>query len=164
MMKIHVFTKLCLGLLTFAVVLTSCGSSQGVSKSGRSVDYTTMSTLADALRVQSGVQVVGSQNNIKVTIRGVSSSRTSTGNTFAVEATSPGPQQKQTTVLEDVEPLFVIDNTIVGNTYTAAATAVNVQDIVDIKVLKSFSETNSYGENGKNGVIKITTKMGMVGK
>ncbi|MCB0629064.1 MAG: hypothetical protein R2824_26900 [Saprospiraceae bacterium] len=161
-MKIHVFTKLFFGLLLGAICLTSCGTNQGVGKSERTIDYTAMSTLADALRVQSGVQVVGSQHNIKVTIRGVNSSRSTTGTTFVAGGT--GPKQRETTVLDDVEPLFVIDNTIVGNTYNAAATAVNVQDITEIKVLKSYSETNAYGESGKNGVIKITTKMGAASK
>jgi hypothetical protein len=117
-----------------------------------------MSTLADALRVQSGVQVVGSANNIKVTIRGVNSSRSSKSTTFAQQATGAGPKQRETTVLKDVEPLFVIDETIVGNSYAQAARGVNVQDIVSIKVLKSYSETNAYGSSGKNGVIKISTK------
>lgn len=118
-----------------------------------------MSTLADALRVQSGLQVVGSANNIKVTIRGVNSSRASKSNTYVVGAGRPGPTQAETKVLTDVEPLFVVDNTIVGNAYSDAARSVNVQDITAIKVLKSYAETNSYGESGKNGVILISTKL-----
>lgn len=130
----------------------------------RQVDYSSMSTLADALRVQSGLQVVGSSNNIKVTVRGVNSSRSSKGTTFVQEAGKSSPQQRETTVLQDVEPLFIVDETIVGNTYADAARSINVQDIVSIKVLKSYSETNAYGETGKNGVIKISTKLATANK
>jgi len=146
-------------LLLASALLVGCGSSQSVGKAGRQIDYAAMSTLADALRVQSGVQVVGSANNTKVTIRGVNSSRSSNGTTFVQNAAGAGPSQAQTTVLKDIEPLFVVDKTVVGSTYANAARAVNVQDITSIKVLKSYAETNSYGETGKNGVILITTKL-----
>lgn len=151
--------------IVFSVVLwTACNSSKPASSAGRQIDYSSMSTLADALRVQSGVQVVGSANNIKVTIRGVNSSRSSKGTTFAQGAGSARPEQRETTVLKDVEPLFIIDNTIVGNTYVEAARGINVQDIVSIEVLKGYSQTNSYGTSGKNGVIKITTKLATANK
>lgn len=137
----------------------SCGTaSDAVSKRDRQVNYAAMSTLADALRVQSGVQVIGTGNDIKVLIRGVNSSRGEQRTSVVGNATG-GPTQRSTTVIQDAEPLFIIDNTVVGSSYDAAATAVNVQDIVDIKILKSYAETNAYGETGKNGVIKITTSL-----
>lgn len=162
-MKFKHFYQLLIGVLAFTTFV-ACSSSQGVSKQSREIDYSSMSTLADALRVQSGVQVVGSANNIKVTIRGVNSSRSTKGTTFSQGAGSAGPQQRETTVLQDVEPLFIIDNTIVGNTYVEAARGINVQDIVSIEVLKGYSQTNSYGTSGKNGVIKITTKLATANK
>lgn len=149
-----------IGILLFALALTACGSSQYANKGGRNIDYSTMSSLADALRVQSGVQVVGSAHNIKVAIRGVNTSKSSVSETFSASPTSSGPVQRKTTVLDDVEPLFLVDGTIVGNSYNQVNRVVNVQDIVAIKVLKSYSETNSFGEQGKNGVIKITTRQG----
>lgn len=147
-------------LLITVLVISACGSGQYATKGGRNIDYSSMSTLADALRLQSGVQVVGSAHNTKVAIRGVNTSKSSTSETFTASPTGGGPVQRQTTVLKDVEPLFLIDGTIVGNSYNQANRAVNVQDIVSIKVLKSYSETNAFGEQGKNGVIKITTRQG----
>ena len=152
------------GLLLCLVFWMACGSNQSIGSQGRQIDYSSMNTLADALRVQSGLQVVGSSNNIKVTVRGVNSSRSSKSTTFVQGAVSSGPQQRETTVLKDVEPLFIVDEAIVGNTYVDAARSVNVQDVVSIKVLKSFAETNAYGETGKNGVIKITTKLAAANK
>lgn len=143
-----------------AFVFSSCGSSQYASKNGRQINYGAMSSLADALRVQSGVQIVGSAHNTKVAIRGVNTSKSSTSETFTASPTGGGPVQRQTTVLTDVEPLFLVDGTIVGNSYNQASRVINVQDIVAIKVLKSYAETNAFGEQGKNGVIKITTQQG----
>lgn len=153
-MKFNFFT-----LFALFFLVSSCGSSQYAGKAGRQIDYGSMASLADALRVQSGVQVIGSANNVKVSIRGVNSSRTSSSETFTTGA-GKGPVQRQTTALDDVEPLFLIDNTIVGNSYEQANRAISVQDIVAIKVLKSYAETNAYGEQGKNGVIQITTRQG----
>ncbi|NRB53002.1 MAG: hypothetical protein HRU41_35400 [Saprospiraceae bacterium] len=147
-------------LLCIVLIVSACGSSHVANKGGRSLDYSSMSTLADALRVQSGVQVVGSAHNTKVAIRGVNTSKSSTSETFTASPTGGGPVQRQTTVLKDVEPLFLVDGTIVGNSYQQANRVVNVQDIVSIRVLKSYSETNAFGEQGKNGVIKITTRQG----
>ncbi|MBX2874403.1 MAG: hypothetical protein KTR30_19940 [Saprospiraceae bacterium] len=146
--------------LIIVLLVSACGSSQYASKGGRNIDYASMSTLADALRLQSGVQVVGSAHNTKVSIRGVNTSKSSVSETFTSSPTAGGPVQRQTTVLKDVEPLFLVDGTIVGNSYNQANRVVNVQDIVSIKVLKSYSETNAFGEQGKNGVIKITTQQG----
>ncbi len=160
MLKSNVMRFRLLTLLAIcAFVFSSCGSSQYASKNGRQINYGAMSSLADALRLQSGVQIVGSAHNTKVAIRGVNTSKSSTSETFTASPTG-GPVQRQTTVLTDVEPLFLVDGTIVGNSYNQASRVVNVQDIVAIKVLKSYAETNSFGEQGKNGVIKITTQQG----
>lgn len=147
-------------LIILTLFISACGSSQYTTKGGRKIDYSTMSTLADALRVQSGVQVMGSAHNTRVAIRGINTSKSSTSETFTASPTAGGPVQRQTTVLKDVEPLFLVDGTIVGSSYQQANRVVNVQDIVSIQVLKSYSETNAFGEQGKNGVIKITTRQG----
>lgn len=152
--------KYSLSLFILTLLITACGSTQYANKGGRNMDYSSMSTLADALRVQSGVQVVGSAHNTKVAIRGVNTSKSNVSETFTASPTGGGPVQRKTTVLNDVEPLFLVDGTIVGNSYSQANRVVNVQDIVSIKVLKSYSETNAFGEQGKNGVIKITTRQG----
>lgn len=55
-------------------------------------------------------------------------------------------------------PLFIIDGTRIGHSYEAAASAVDVNDIESVEVLKSPSELAIYGMEGQNGVIIIRTK------
>ncbi len=55
-------------------------------------------------------------------------------------------------------PLFIVDGVWVGNSYASAASAVSVNDIASVEVLKSPAETAIYGRRGANGVIIIHTK------
>ena len=55
-------------------------------------------------------------------------------------------------------PLFVIDGTPVGQGYANAASAINVEDVARVEVLKQVSETLQYGRRGANGVILIYTR------
>lgn len=56
------------------------------------------------------------------------------------------------------DPLFVIDNVPVGNSYNQAANMVDVNDIQYVSVLKDPSDTSIYGFRGSNGIIMIKTK------
>ena len=56
------------------------------------------------------------------------------------------------------EPLFVVDGQFLD------ISAVNVNDIQSIEVLKDASATAIYGNRGANGVVLITTKRGRPGK
>ena len=56
------------------------------------------------------------------------------------------------------DPLFVIDNVPVGNSYNQAAHMVDVNDIQYVSVLKDPSDTSIYGFRGSNGIIMIKTK------
>jgi len=150
------FTSILFSLL-LGGLLASCSGVQS-GQAGRQIDYSTMATLADALRVQGGVQVVGSGTNSKVLIRGINNNRSESG-MMSSDGPEGRPQSRQGTVTRDNEPLFVVDGTPVGNSYALAADAVNVQNITSIKVLKSYSETNNYGDAGKNGVILIETNL-----
>lgn len=91
-------------------------------------------TLADYLRRIPGVMVTGRGNNTQVRIRG--------GNS----------------VDGDSEPLFVIDNVPMAQTYRAAVQMVDINDIEDVSVLRDISASNIYGQRAKNGVVIITTK------
>jgi len=148
----YFFYLLLLGCLT-----TACSGIQS-GQSGRQLDYSTMATLADALRVQGGVQVVGSGTTSKVLIRGINNTRSESG-MMSSDGPDGRPQSGQGSMTTDTEPLFVIDGTPVGNSYASAADAVNVQNITSIKILKSYSQTNNYGDAGKNGVILIETNL-----
>ncbi|MEM1325305.1 MAG: TonB-dependent receptor plug domain-containing protein [Bacteroidota bacterium] len=55
-------------------------------------------------------------------------------------------------------PLFVVDGVQVGFSYRDVDTAVNVQDVASVEVLRSVSETVIYGRQGSNGVIVIRTR------
>lgn len=57
-----------------------------------------------------------------------------------------------------VEPLYVVDRIPVGNSYSDAAAAVDMNDIRSITVLKDVSSSSVYGLRGANGVVIITTK------
>lgn len=56
------------------------------------------------------------------------------------------------------EPLYVVDGQFVD------ISAVNVNDIASMEVLKDASATAIYGTRGANGVVLITTKSGSKGK
>lgn len=57
----------------------------------------------------------------------------------------------------DNEPIFVIDNVSMGRGYSAVATSVDVNRIKSIRVLNSLTQTALYGEQGRSGVVIIST-------
>ena len=132
--------KMLLRLFTLVAVMSlvfACGASQGTAanKAEKRPMYANLNNLSDALRMQSGLRVEGSGNGTKVYIRGTS------------------------TITLSTQPLYVINGNPIGQSYAMAANAVNVNDIVSIRVLKSSSQTTIYGEEGTNGVILIKTKV-----
>jgi TonB-dependent SusC/RagA subfamily outer membrane receptor len=58
----------------------------------------------------------------------------------------------------DQEPLYVVDNVQIGNSYADVADRVDPNDIDKVQVLKDVASTSAYGMRGANGVIVITTK------
>ncbi len=98
------------------------------------------SSLADRLRKIGGLTVTGTGNNVSVLVRGMASLRLSN------------------------QPIYVIDGFNVGDVYSRANNAVDVNQIKSIRVLKGPAQTARYGEEGKNGVILITTFQGSIDK
>jgi Na+-transporting methylmalonyl-CoA/oxaloacetate decarboxylase gamma subunit len=94
-------------------------------------DYARYTSLADILRQQPGVIVMGSGQNVRIEIRG------------------------QNSMNVDTRPLFVYDGVRMGRDYAQVNNAVDRQMIKSIRILSSLSETNFYGEDGRNGVIVI---------
>ena len=92
-------------------------------------------SLADYLRRVPGVQIIGSGNNIKVRVRGGSTSQ-----------------------FGDNDPLFVVDGTPVTSNYQDLNQIVDPVDIAHIAVLKDVASTSNYGLRGSNGVILIITR------
>lgn len=89
-------------------------------------------TLMDYLKRVPGVQISGNM----VLVRGMNS------------------------ITQGHEPLYVIDNAPVGNSYAQAAGAVDMNDIKTVSVLRDVASTTQYGMRGSNGVIVIITKKG----
>ena len=52
-------------------------------------------------------------------------------------------------------PLYIVDGKMVSK---SDADKINPNDIKSVDVLKGESATAAYGDKGKNGVVKITTK------
>lgn len=104
------------------------------SSMSKQASNTDASALVDLLRLQSGLVVSGSGENVQVQIRGVNS------------------------LVLDTRPLYVINGVPMGRDYGQVNDSINPQDVSSIRVLKSLSETSVYGEMGRNGVIMIKTK------
>lgn len=62
--------------------------------------------------------------------------------------------------INNSQPLFVVD----GFPINGGLSALNVEDIASVDVLKDASATAIYGARGANGVVMITTKKGTAGQ
>lgn len=98
-----------------------------------SVDNPAIS-LANYLQRVPGLSVSGTGDNLMVQIRGINSIR------------------------NNAEPLYVIDNQQIGNSYTIASSLVDVNDIRFIEVIKGPEAGALYGMPGSNGVVIIQTR------
>jgi hypothetical protein len=61
-------------------------------------------------------------------------------------------------IQSDTTPLFVVNGTVLGNNFALLYNSIDPNEIAQIKVLKTASETNRYGLQGGNGVIEIKLK------
>lgn len=91
-------------------------------------------SLSDYLRRIPGVYVQGRGENATVMVRGYGS----------LEANH--------------EPLFIVNGSIMGNSYSQVARMIDSNDIKSVSVLKDVSSTSVYGMQGQNGVILIKLK------
>lgn len=98
------------------------------------IDVTTGVDLASYLRRIPGVNVRGSGENAAVQIR--------TQSSFGAVS----------------EPLFVVDGTIIGTSFSKLFSTIDPADIKRVRVLKNASETAEYGLQGGNGVLEFTLK------
>ncbi len=125
-------------LLIVSLALTSaCDTSSratGTTNAQSPLDQQFNNSLADVLRKNTGLQIMGTGDNVKILVRGISSINLNT------------------------QPLYVIDGVPIGNDYSAANSLVNPNDITKVKVLRSTSELVQWGENGNSGVILIETR------
>ena len=142
-MKKKFMPSLFLSVGLLGLLLNSCTPSKSTSSSADSShntkvvsasDNNSSLTLVNYLRRVPGVQVDQRGSDISVMIRGMSS----IGNSN--------------------QPLFVVNNTPVGNSYQEAVNAVDVNDIKTINVIQGTEGQQVYGMRGSNGVIQILTK------
>ena len=89
-------------------------------------------TLADMIRGLPGVTVTGSDDNLRILVRGMGS-------------------------FSNNDPLFVINGSAVGLNFAQIAASINPNEITSVSVLKG-SDAAIYGTRGANGVILIRTK------
>ena len=119
-------------ILLIISVLTSCQ----VSNTSQSKDIKSKITLSllDRLRSLPGLRISGfDERNAEIYLRG------------------------QTSVKYYKEVLFFVNGNRVGN-YSSAYQLLQPDNIDSIKLLKSSSELNVYGAEGRDGVILIKTK------
>lgn len=92
-------------------------------------------SVADYLKRIGTLTVTGADDFIKVYVRQTGSSSAQLSN----------------------EPIFIVDNVNMGRGYASVATSVDVNRIKSVRVLNSLVQTAIYGEQGRNGVIIIST-------
>jgi len=130
--------SLCL-LVAFAAIIVACDTPNRASGGNANTDpYTQQwnNTLADVLRKNTGLQVLGAGDNVKIIVRGIS------------------------TIKLNTQPLYVVDGVPIGNDYASANNLVNPREITEVEVLRSTSDLVQWGENANNGVILISTVNG----
>lgn len=86
------------------------------------------------LKQIAGVNVRGSGGDATIMVRGV--------NSMTAEA----------------RPLYVVNGNPIGNNYSEIYDMINVDQVKNIRVLKSSVDTSIYGMRGSNGVIEIDMK------
>ncbi|WP_339608674.1 TonB-dependent receptor plug domain-containing protein [uncultured Roseivirga sp.] len=116
-----------------AFLFTQCASQSSIAqdRAKPTQEYEQYTSLYQALKSVPGVSVTGSEANANIALRGGAYGYSN--------------------------PLFVIDNVIVGN-YSRANAMVLPSNIKSIKVLNGLSATNIYGLEASSGVILIRTK------
>ena len=127
----------CWGFFTHCTSTTKTQST-ATAKSANEVDKATLNNpanreLVDLLRQQPGLNITGTGSNVRITIRGAK----------ALE--------------RDNSPLYVVNGTPVGREYYGVASAVNVENVASIRILKG-AQASIYGSQGAFGVISIKTK------
>ena len=123
---------------TLFLLMTGCAASN--STSTKNTEYSNKISSSQQLDLEyhlrrlSGVRVIGSGNNLQVTIRG----KTSINN----------PNQ---------QPLYIINGQQAGRSFSTVNQMISKGSITSVKVIPS-SRASQYGMQGSAGVIEIETK------
>ena len=125
-----------LSFITACTTSKSTSSNRDNSSSDTADNLNTATDLTEYLKRIPGLSVAGEGPNSRVTIRGRSS------------------------LINQEEPLFVIDGTPINGGLSQAYSFVSVPNIKSVRVLTNPTETTMYGIRGGNGVIEIKLKNG----
>jgi len=103
-------------------------------------NYSNYSNLAEALRSVGGIRITGGNTivgaeNVQVFLRGGSSS-----------------------IVLNTQPLYIVNNIPVGNSYSDANSIVNMREVTSIRIITGTHAVTVYGERGNHGVILIKMK------
>ncbi|WP_339608673.1 TonB-dependent receptor plug domain-containing protein [uncultured Roseivirga sp.] len=128
-------TILLLVLCTF--LFTQCASQSSIAQDrvDPNKGFEQYSSLYQALKSIPGITISGTESRPNIVLRGGGAGG-----------------------IANVQPLFVIDNVMVGTNYTQVNAMVLPSNIKSIKVLNSLASVNQYGQEGRGGVILIRTK------
>ncbi|MDX1667027.1 MAG: TonB-dependent receptor plug domain-containing protein [Saprospiraceae bacterium] len=125
------------------VLVTACSTQQKQSGDQKIEVKDANSIRVDAqylplyqyLRRLPGVRVMGSGDNVRVSVRGASNTENA-----------------------ENDPLYVLDGVPLGHDYSSLERAVEPIDIDNVSVLKGSEAIAAYGLRGSNGVIIVDTK------
>jgi len=132
-----------LSLLIIIGLMTACGTPQAVTSQGEDqksntidVDNTKtgITDLTLYLKQISGIHINGSGGDATIVVRGTSS------------------------VNFETAPLFVVNGNPIGNDYSVIFDMVDVQQVKQVRVLKSSVDIAMYGMRGATGVVEIDMK------
>ncbi|MEX0771324.1 MAG: TonB-dependent receptor plug domain-containing protein [Balneolaceae bacterium] len=125
-------------LLILFSFITGCATTDPTDKTaGDSSDVTIDNpdlTLLDYMRRIPGLQITQTQGGINIMVRGAS------------------------TVSGENSPLYIVDRSPLGYSFSQLESAVSVSDIESIRVLRSSDAMQRYGMRAANGAIIIQTK------
>lgn len=125
-------------LIFIPVLLFSSCATSGSTSDAERIDELLIEnpdlSLKDYLRRLSGVNISESGGEVRVMIRGAQS------------------------ISGDNSPLFVVDGTRVGTSFSAFENSVSVRDIESIRVVRSSEAMTTYGMRASNGAIVVYTR------
>lgn len=120
-----------LSLLSFLII--GCSTSKGsLSKkdSNPNIQYT---SLVQLLRGKPNLKITGNGDNLSVIIRG------------------------ERSLLGNNEPIYMLDDVVIGNTYKEAASGIDPSDVARVEVITP-PNAGRFGARGGNGVIVFRSK------
>lgn len=124
-------------VIGFTLMLSSCATT-GQQRGGANIETLLIEnpnlTLKDYLMRLSGVQVTERAGEVWVVLRGASS------------------------LSGDNSPLFVVDGSPLGTSYSAVEGAVDLRDVDHIQIMRGSEAMTMYGMRAANGAIIIHTK------